>query len=88
MFNIIYMKIPQEWKNSMSVSVFKKGDITNPASYRGITLLSISLNFFTKIIADRITSIVPINEEQQGFRENRSTTDALFIIKQVVENSF
>jgi len=26
-------------------------------------------------------------EEQQGFRKNRSTTDAIFIIRQIVEKS-
>lgn len=30
---------------------------------------------------------MPISEEQQGFRRNRSTTDALFILRQLVEKS-
>lgn len=89
LFNIILQhgKIPEEWKNSITVPIFKKGEKTDPANYRGITLLSTSLKLLTKIIADKISSIMPIREEQQGFRRNRSTTDALFILRQLVEKS-
>ena len=73
--------------SSITVEIFKKGDKTDPANYRGITLLSTSLKLLTKIIAKEITSITPTNEEQQGFRKNRSTTNALFIFRQLVEKS-
>ena len=71
-------------ENSLTVLVFKNGDKTDPANYRGITLLSTSLKLLTKIIAEEITSITPISEEQQESRKNRSTTDALFILRQLV----
>jgi len=38
------------------------------------------MKLFTKIICDIIS-------EQQEFRKNRSTTDAIFIIRQIVEKS-
>ncbi|KAH1002170.1 hypothetical protein HUJ04_008283 [Dendroctonus ponderosae] len=76
--NIIFKnrKIPVEWKKSISVPIFKKGDKTDPANYRDITLVSTSLKLPNKIIAEKLTSITPIHEEQQGFWKKRYTADA------------
>ncbi|KAJ3642921.1 hypothetical protein Zmor_025668 [Zophobas morio] len=41
----------------------------------------------TKIILEKLQPYLEINEEQQGFRLNRSTTDAIFIIRQTVEKA-
>jgi len=45
------------------------------------------MKLFTKIICCIISEQIPIMEEQQGFRKNRSTTGAIFIIQQIVEKS-
>jgi len=42
---------------------------------------------FTRIMASFIATRLPNCEEQQGFWKNRSTTDAIFIIRQVVEKA-
>jgi len=80
-------KIPEEWKTSMTLPMFKKGQRSNPENYRGITLLNATQKLLSKIVLDKLNAYSQISEEQQGFRPNRSTTDALFIIRQVVEKA-
>lgn len=79
-------KVPKEWKNSITIPIFKKGNKQMLENYRGITLLNTMLKLFTKIIADEVAS-TGISEEQQGFRKNRSTTDAIFILRQITEKA-
>lgn len=80
-------KVPAEWKKSITIPVFKKGDKRNPENYRGITLLNSTMKLFTKILTDIIQKYTNTSEEQQGFRKNRSTLDAIYIIRQLIEKS-
>jgi hypothetical protein len=66
-----------QWKQSITVPVYKKGDKTDSSSYREISLLSISYNFFFNILLSRLSPYIDeiIGEHQCGFRHNRSTTD-------------
>jgi len=59
----------------------------HPDNYRGITLLNTSIKLFTGILKERLETQITNREEQQGFRRNRSTTDAIFIIKKLKEKS-
>lgn len=79
--------IPNAWKKSITIPIFKKGNKKEPTNYRGITLLSSAMKLLTNIIATQLNEIIPMNEEQQGFRKNRSTTDAIFIIRQIAEKA-
>lgn len=80
-------RIPKEWKTSITMPIFKKGMKCDPVNYRGITLLSSVAKLLTKILTKKITDKVPMCEEQQGFRSNRSTLDAIFILQQLIEKS-
>lgn len=77
--------VPKEWKGSITLLIFKKGDKKIPGNYRGIALLSAILKLFTRILAHIIEEKIPLSEEQQGFKKNRSTTDAIFVARQLVE---
>jgi hypothetical protein len=72
--------LPQEWKESIIVPIYKKGDKTDCSNYRGISLLSTLYKILSNILLTRVT---PYTEEitgdhQCGFRRNRSTTDHMF----------
>ena len=69
------------WKQSIITPLFKKGSKTNPDNYRGITLLNTTLKLFTKVVLRKLLQYIQPREEQQGFRKNRSTTDAIFIVR-------
>lgn len=49
------------------------------SKHRGTTLLSAVL----KIILNKLDNLIENSEEQMGFRTNRSTTDAIFVVRQV-----
>lgn len=80
--------VPQEWKDANIVTIFKKGDRTQCGNYRGISLLSIAGKAFARILLNRLNAhitqdIVP--ETQCGFRNNRSTVDMIFCLRQLQE---
>lgn len=84
---LFHHRIPDEWRTSISILMFKKGDRKLPENYRGINLLSSTLKLITKIITNKINSIISLSDEQQGFRTGRSCTDAVFVIRQIAEKS-
>ena len=80
-------RIPDDWKTSIVIPIFKKGDKQNPNNYRPINLLNSMLKITTKIIQNKLTEMIPLCEEQQGYRLGRSCIDAIFVVRQIVEKS-
>lgn len=50
-------------------------------------MLSSIQKIMTKILTQKINNKVYFQEEQQGFRTNRSTIDAIFILRQLIEKA-
>ena len=67
----------------------KKRDRTECGNYRGISLVADASKILLKIIARRLSEyserVGILTEEQSGFRPNRSTTDMMFVIRQLQE---
>ena len=79
-------KIPEDWKKSWLVTVYKgKGDALECGSYRGIKLLDHVMKVFERVIDKKIRSIVKLDDMQFGFTPGKSTTDAIFIVRQIQE---
>ena len=80
-------ELPEEWKESIIVPVYKKGDKTDCNNYRGISLLPTRYKILSNILLSRLTPYAEeiIGDHQCGFRHNRSTTDHLFCIRQILE---
>ena len=83
-------ELPEEWKESIIVSIHKKGDKTDCNNYRGISLLQTTYKILSKILLWRLTPYAEeiIGDHQCGFRRNRSTTDHLFCIHQMLEQNW
>ncbi|KAJ4450915.1 hypothetical protein ANN_02349 [Periplaneta americana] len=77
----------EQWKESIIVPIFKKGDKTNCGNFRGISLLLTSYKMLSNILLRRLTPYVDeiIGDHQCGFRRNRSTIDQIFCIRQIME---
>jgi hypothetical protein len=79
-------ELPQQWKESIIVQIHKKGDKTDCNNYRGISLSSTAHKILSNILLARLTPYVSevIEDHQCGFRRNRSTTDQIFYIRQIL----
>jgi hypothetical protein len=56
-------ELPEEWKESIIVPIYKKGDKTDCSNYRGISLLSTTNKILSSILLSRLT---PYAEEIIG----------------------
>jgi hypothetical protein len=79
-------ELPHQWKESIAVPIHKKGDKTNCSNYRGISLLSSSYKILSNIL---LSTLIPyadeiIGDHQCSFQRNRSTTDQIFCICQIL----
>ena len=75
------------WRQSILIPIFKgKGDIQECKNYRGIKLLSHTFKIWERVVDRRMRQCTNIHESQFGFMSGRSTTDAIFIPKQTIEN--
>ena len=86
-FNIIMTteSIPSAWRNSILVPIFKeKGDVQECKNYRGIKLLTHTFKIWEKLVDRRLRECTEIRESQFGFMPGRSTTDAIFVLKQTI----
>jgi hypothetical protein len=80
-------ELPHQWKESIVVPTHKKGDKTDCNNYQGISLLSTSYKILSNILLTRLTPYADkiIGDHQCGFQHNRSTTDQIFYIQQILE---
>ena len=74
------------YRGIMLVPLHKgKGDIKECGNYRGIKLMSHTRKLWERIIEARIRKEVTIAEQQFGFMPGRSTTDAIFCLRMLLE---
>ena len=79
-------KMTEEWRDSILVPVFtNKGDILDCGNYRGIKLMAHTLKMWERVIEKRLREGVSISDQQFGFMSGRSTTDAIFALRQLIE---
>jgi hypothetical protein len=83
-------ELPDQWKESIIVPIHKKGDKTDCNNYRGISLLSTSYTILSNILLSRLVPYIDeiTGDRQCGFRRNRSTTDQIFCICQILEKKW
>jgi hypothetical protein len=83
---LVTKKMPDEWRRSIVVPIYKnKGDIQNCTNYRGIKLMSHTMKLWERIIEQRLRKKTKISENQFGFMPGRSTMEAIFSLRQLME---
>ena len=67
--------LPREWKTLIIVPVPKSGDLTKPDNYRSISLISLVMKLYNRMILNRLRPILDplLCISQNGFRQKRST---------------
>jgi hypothetical protein len=87
LINSIWNKeeLSDQWKKSIIVSVHKKGDKSDCNNYRGISLLSTSYKTLSEILFSRLRQYIEeICRSSVWVSTNRSTTDEIFCIRQIL----
>ena len=79
-------KLPEEWKESIIVLIYKKGDKRDCSNYRGLSILSTTYIVLSTILLSKLTPNTEENNgyHQCGFRRNRSTTNLIICIRQIL----
>lgn len=94
-FNLILKtsKSPSNWKFGYIFPIYKKkGDVSDPGNYRGITVTSCLCKLFSAVLNQRLEHFISknhiLNDCQSGFRKKARTSDNIFIIKSIVNKYF
>ncbi|KAK3566679.1 hypothetical protein QTP86_003189, partial [Hemibagrus guttatus] len=79
-------RVLEEWRRSVLVPIFKnKGDVPSCSNYRGIKLMSHTMKLWERVVEARLRKVVEICEQQYGFMPRKSTTDAIFALRILME---
>lgn len=77
-----YFTIPLDWKKSIVTPIYKTGSHDNVANYRPISVINNFAKLFEKCLKTRIMDFLESNnilyKKQYGFRNKKSTEDAVF----------
>ena len=88
LFNLSYNTgyIPQEWKLTNVVPVHKKDDKNKVINYRPISLTSLVMKVFERILYDELLTrtIDKIDKRQHGFLRNRSCNSNLLLFTESI----
>jgi hypothetical protein len=70
--------------------IHKKGDKTDCSNYRAISLQSTSYQTLSSILLSRLSTYIEeiIGDNHCGFRRDRSITDKIFFIRQILEKNW
>ena len=92
LINSIWNKeaLSEEWKEPMIVPIYTEGDKTDFSNYSGISLLLTTYKILSSILQSRLIQYAEeiIGNNQCGFRRNRSTTDHILCIRQILEKKW
>ena len=81
--------MPKEETRARVVTIFKKGDTSNISNYRPISLLNSTYKIFTAILVERLADKLDkhLQKTQYGFRKNKSTANAIFLIRRLIDTA-
>ncbi|MCO5577730.1 hypothetical protein L7F22_031562, partial [Adiantum nelumboides] len=81
-------KLPETSSTSVVVYIPKKGDLSNPDNYRGISLIPISLKLLTSLLINKISAKLEERNfflrGQTGFRNQEECVAQVIALKEIV----
>jgi hypothetical protein len=79
-------KMPEEWRRSILVLIFKnKGDVQSCTNYQGIKPMIHTMKLWERVIEHRLRRMTSVTKNQFGFMPGRSTMEAIFLVRQLME---
>ena len=78
---------PDIWSHSGIIPIPKKGDLSNPQSYRGIALTPIAAKIYNRLLLNCIRPKIDplLRGTQNGYRKGRSTQSHVLTLRRVIE---
>ena len=85
---LVDQDVPRQWSMLNIIPIPKTGDLRS-SDYRGISLSSVVAKAYNKMILNRIKSGIDhhLRINQNGFRNNRSTTSHILAIRRLMEGA-
>ena len=80
--------VPDSWHNARVRMIFKKGDPAQRDNYRPISVLNLGYKVFAALLLQRLKhggADQHISPTQFGFKTGHGTTDALFVVRRLLE---
>ena len=79
-------RMPDEWKTSVIVPIFKgKGDVMSCGSYTGVKLLEYVMKVVERVLKRQTRTLVNLNRMQFEFMARKGTVNAIFIVRRMQE---
>ena len=84
---VYHLKPIEAWRKGCILPFPKKGDLSNPGNYRGITLTCIAAKIYNTMIRNRLLPEIEkiLRPNQNGFRQNQSTTGQILTVRRILE---
>ena len=79
---------PQQWKQSIITVIYKSGDSSLPSNYRPISLLAVGYKALASMLHQRLLDggcERRMRESQFGCRPKRGPSDALVLVRRMVD---
>jgi hypothetical protein len=78
--------MPDKWRRSILLPIFKKKeDVQSCTNYQRIKLMRHTMKLCERIIEHRLRGVTNVTENQFEFMLERSTIEAIFLIRQLME---
>ena len=85
-FCLLSGTVPKSWSQAIIIPVFKKGEKNDIQNYRPISLLENIRKIYEHCIESHIKETMdPLETQQGGFRENRSTLDQILCLDELIK---
>jgi Reverse transcriptase (RNA-dependent DNA polymerase). len=88
-WTIACLHVAQSWKDGIVIPLFKKGDQSKTANYRGITLLAVLGKCFMHILIFRLLWVMDwqLLESQYGFRPHQGRIHGMCVLQRLIESA-
>ena len=79
--------IPEKWKTLIIVPVPKSGDLSKTDNYRGISLISLVMKMYNRLLLNRLRPVIDplLRINQNGFRQKRTTVGQILALRRLLE---
>ena len=86
---LLQQSIPTSWTQTRITPIHKNGPTDIPSNYRPISVINQLTKILTALMASRLQKWAEVNqliqEEQNAFREKRSTNEHIFVLKLLID---